>query len=249
ILHDLRLRDQHGFFQIDTLILCEKYLLILEVKNWSGTIVFGENGQVTRIDAEHKEERFPNPIPHAKLQQRRLQNWLNNHGQTNIPIDYFVVISFPSTIVKSESPEHSIPQKIVHNHQLFFRIEALEKIYPSKGSEMGQLIKLAERLTKAHMPKSINILEKYGLTIGDLIKVVFCPECGTAPMTRKIRKWWYCVKCSNQSVNAHLPALYDYKLLISNRISNREARAFLLLGSPEVAKKILQRAGFEAVGS
>src|SRR5690625_1331963 len=143
ILHDLRLRDQNGFFQIDTLILCEKYLLILEVKNWSGTIVFWENGQVTRMDAEQKEEGFPNPIPQAKLQQRRLQNWLNNHGLINIPIDYFVVISFPSTIIKSSSPEHSIPKKVVHNHQLFFRIEALDKIYLSKVSEMGQLIKLA----------------------------------------------------------------------------------------------------------
>ncbi|HLQ95936.1 MAG TPA: nuclease-related domain-containing protein [Pseudogracilibacillus sp.] len=38
ILNDLRLRDQNGFFQIDTLILCERYILILEVKNWSGTI-------------------------------------------------------------------------------------------------------------------------------------------------------------------------------------------------------------------
>jgi len=221
----------------------------LEVKNWSGTIVFGENGQVTRIDAEQKEEGFPKPIPQAKLQQRRLQNWLNNHGLINIPIDYFVVISFPSTIIKSSSPEHSIPEKIVHNHQLFFRIEALDKIYPVKVARIDQLMKQAERLMKAHMPKSIHILEKYSISIRELIKGVFCPECGAVPMTRKIRKRWYCAKCSNQSVNAHLPALHDYKLLISNMISNREARAFLQLRSPEVAKKILQRAGFDAVGT
>ena len=102
---------------------------------------------------------------------------------------------------------------------------------------------------KAHMPKGINILEKYSISIRELIKGVFCPECSAVPMTRKTRKWWYCAKCSNQSVNAHLPALYDYKLLISHRITNREARAFLQLRSPEVAKKILQRADFDAVGS
>lgn len=122
ILHDLRLQDQNGFFQIDTLILCEQFILILEVKNWSGTILFGENGQVTRIDAENKEEGFPNPIHQAKLQQHRLQRWLNNHGLSNIPIDFFVVISFPSTIIKSISPEHPIPQKVAHNNQLFFHI-------------------------------------------------------------------------------------------------------------------------------
>src|SRR5690625_5330014 len=99
ILHDLRLRDQNGFFQIDTLILCEKYLLILEVKNWSGTIVFGENGQVTRMDAEQKEEGFPNPINKEKLQQRRLQNWLNNYGLINIPIYNLLIIIIPTYIL------------------------------------------------------------------------------------------------------------------------------------------------------
>ena len=34
ILHDLRLSDENGYFQIDTLILSESYILILEVKNW-----------------------------------------------------------------------------------------------------------------------------------------------------------------------------------------------------------------------
>jgi len=32
ILHNLKLYDQNGFFQIDTLILCERFILILAVK-------------------------------------------------------------------------------------------------------------------------------------------------------------------------------------------------------------------------
>src|SRR5690625_1966596 len=124
---------------MDTLILCEKFILNLEVKNWSGTILFGENGQVTRTDDANKEEGFPNPTPQAKLQQHRLQNWLNNHGQSHIPIDFFVVISFPSTIIKSISPENPIPEKVVHNNQLFFRVESLEPVYTSKQVELDQL--------------------------------------------------------------------------------------------------------------
>jgi hypothetical protein len=248
ILHDLRLRDKDGFFQIDTLILCEKYILILEIKNWNGTIIFGENGQVIRMDAEQKEEGFMNPIPQAKLQQRRLRNWLNRHS-SGIPIDYFVVISFPSTIVKSASSKHPIPDKIIHNNQLIFQIEALDCIYPSKVAKMGQLMKLAEQLKKAHMPQSIDVLEKYGIAGVELVKGVYCPKCNAVPMTRKIRKWWYCAKCQHQSVDAHVSALHDYKLLIGNKISNRGARAFLQLGSPDIARKILQEAGFAAIGT
>ena len=248
ILHNLRLHDQNGFFQMDTLILCERFILILEVKNWSGTILFGENGQVTRIDAENKEEGFPNPIPQAKLQQHRLQKWLNNHGQSHIPIDFFVVISFPSTIIKSISTEHPIPEKVVHNNQLFFRIEAMEQIYPSQQVEMDQLRQLAGKLVEAHMPENVNVLERYGVSTGELIKGVFCPECGAVPMSRKSYRWWYCVKCHHQSAEAHLQALHDYKLLISNKISNREAREFLQVGSAAVIKYLLQKENFHHVG-
>lgn len=248
ILHNLRLQDQNGFFQIDTLILCERFILILEVKNWSGTLLFGENGQVIRIDAKNKEEGFPNPLPQAKLQQHRLQKWLNNHGQPHTHIDFFVVISFPSTIIKSISPEHPIPEKVVHNNQLFFRIEEMEQIYPSKQVEKGQLMQLAEKLVKAHVPENVNVMKKYGIPAGELIKGIFCPECGALPMNRKSYRWWHCVKCHHQSAEAHLQALYDYKLLISNKISNREAREFLQVGSATVIKYLLQKENFHHIG-
>jgi len=66
-------------------------------------------------------------------------------------------------------------------------------------------------------------------------------------MSRKVGKW-FCVKCHHQSVDAHLPALNDYKLLISNRISNRGARDFLQVGSPYIVKYILQKGGFAYIG-
>src|SRR5699024_8023563 len=152
----LRLHDQNGLFQMDTLILCERFILILAVKTWSGTILVGENGQGTRMDAENKEEGFPNPIPQAKLQQHRLQKWLNSHGKSHTPINFFVVISFPSTIIKSISTEHPISEKVVHNNQLFFRIEAMEQIYTSQQVEMDQLRQLARKLVQAHVPENAN---------------------------------------------------------------------------------------------
>ncbi|SET66261.1 Nuclease-related domain-containing protein [Oceanobacillus limi] len=80
ILHNLRIPDNNGYFQIDTLVLSERYLLILEAKNWYGTLLFNRNGQVTRIDDDAKEEGFQNPIVQAKMQRYRLQRWLNNKG-------------------------------------------------------------------------------------------------------------------------------------------------------------------------
>src|SRR5699024_1534189 len=136
---------------------------------WSGTMLFGANGQVTRTDAANKEEGYPNPILKAKLQQLRPQKWMTNHGQSHIPIDFFVVISFPSNIIKSISPENPIPEKVVHNNQLFFRVESLEQVYTSKQVEMDQLMQLARKLVQAHVPENANVMEKYGIHAGELI--------------------------------------------------------------------------------
>lgn len=247
ILHNLRLPDQNGFFQIDTLILSEMYILILEVKNWYGTIIFGENGQVTRVGDDGIEEGFPNPIPQAKLQQHRLQNWLHSYGISNFPVDFYVVISFPSTIIKSESSKFPIPVRVIHNSQLFFEIQKMDRNYQVSIVKMNQLMELAQQLKKAHTSSLGNIMDKYGIATEELIRGVFCPNCSAVPMIRDRRKW-LCNKCNYSLIDAHLFALNDYQLLIGKRITNRGARDFLEIASPDVAKKLLQREGFSAIG-
>src|SRR5699024_8030679 len=98
ILHNVRLEDAHGFFQMDTLLLSERFLTVLEVKNWQGTILFGENGQVTRRTPDHREQGFQNPVFQVKTQVYRLQKWFQSYHSPQVPIHYFLVISRPSTI-------------------------------------------------------------------------------------------------------------------------------------------------------
>ena len=246
ILHNLRLSDENGFFQIDTLILTGKFILILEVKNWQGTIVFGENGQVTRI-LKGEEEGFPNPVPQAKMQRYRLQRWLRKHSTYVFEIKYFVVISYPSTIIKSSFQRISIPQSVIHNNELFFKIQELEKSYNASIIKMEKLIKLAKKLIDSNTPPTRNILEKFNLSIGDLIKEVYCPNCTAVPMIRKRGKW-HCLTCNYLSVDAHIQALNDYKLIVGEEISNSELRNFLQLDSSVVAKKLLQKENFKAIG-
>src|SRR5690625_3564839 len=248
ILQHLRLSDQNGAFQIDHLILTRKYILILEVKNWYGTVIFGENGQVIRIGDNDIEEGFPNPIPQAKLQQHRLQKWLNSAGLSNIPINFFVVISFPSTIIKSASAEFPIPEQVIHNNQLLFEIPKLDKMYQSPILESIDLIELGQQLNAAHTPSTQNLLVKYGIEPRELIKGIFCPNCNTVPMLRRKQKW-FCRTCQHTSSEAHFSALNDYQWLIRDYITNRDARDFLRIESPYVTKRLLQMGGFKSSGN
>src|SRR5690625_70138 len=104
VLHNVSLPDDNGFFQMDTLLLADCLYLVIEVKNWQGTVIFGENGQVTRRTPDGREEGFDNPISQVKTQAYRLQKWFENNNFTMRPIEYVVVISHPKTIITTSSP-------------------------------------------------------------------------------------------------------------------------------------------------
>ncbi len=56
----------------------------------------------------------------------------------------------------------------------------------------------------------------------------------------RVPKMWLCQYCNSKSLDAHIKALEDYSLVISPTISNREARNYLRIASPDVAKRILK---------
>lgn len=246
-LHRLKLSDDIGNFEIDKLVISECFMLILEIKNWYGTIEFGENGQVTRYGDNTIVEGFSNPVPQAKLQRHRLRKWLERHSITAPPIDFFVVISFPSTIIKPVSPG-LLPENILHNSELFFQIQALEKEYTKPIIKMERVHYLVDFLKSNSIIESRHPLEKYNMSDRDLIKGVFCPYCKIYIMKRKNHKW-YCNMCRHHSRDAHKIALLDYKLLINNWIRNRDLRRFLNINNPHTAKYILKKENLDYRGT
>lgn len=62
ILHDLRLPDRDHHFQLDTLLISPYFILILEVKNISGTLIFDDHfKQLIRVTPEKEEGFGPDP--------------------------------------------------------------------------------------------------------------------------------------------------------------------------------------------
>lgn len=238
ILHNLRIKDLNNHFEIDALLLCERFIVLIESKNWYGTLYFDDEKQVIRVGDNGKEEGLPNPIPQVKTQRHRLQKWLNQHDLAQIPLLYFVAIGFPSTIIKPLFSEQPIPKEVIHSNSLFFEIEKLNKTYNTSVIDMDTLMNLASKLVEANVPPDVDILKKFKINKSELITGVVCPECSTIPMGRSHGKW-SCVTCGILSKDAHLAALRDYKLLVGDVITNREARAFLRVESPYIMKRIL----------
>ncbi|WP_203362848.1 nuclease-related domain-containing protein [Bacillus sp. REN10] len=244
IFHDLRLFEQMNYFQLDTLIVTRQFLLILEVKNYYGTLIFDSNfHQMTRL-ADGKEEGFPDPLLQVNRQKEQLKRWLSRHGYEDLPIQTFVVISQPRTIIKASA---QVAERIIHSASLPLKIQQLEMKHPFPIIDFQHLSNLSHQLLNSHCPLRTDILKKFHISPSELITGVQCPSCSSLPMIRRQRKW-FCPRCEHTSKDAHLSALKDYSLLIGKIISNRQARDFLQISSEHIAKKLLKSTGLPYSG-
>lgn len=230
ILQDIRLSNPPYFFQIDFLIVNLHYLLILESKNYSGQIYFDDDFNQIIQTKNGEEKALPDPIPQVKLQKSHLHTWLDKHNIRDIPIELFVVITNPYTIIRASPSYKEVFEKVIHKELLIQKINQLNESYSLERFQQKEMKKIAKLLSKHHKPHIPNLMEQFKINVKDIITGTNCPNCFSIPMTYQKGKW-YCNKCGCISKNAHISSLKDYSLLIKPSITNKELRNFLHLPS------------------
>lgn len=242
-MHDLRLIHKEHYFQIDTLILSPNYLLIIETKNYQGTIYFDSDYNQLIRTLHDKEEALPSPLIQVRRQRNHLSEWLKNEKISDIPIDYLVIISNPNTIIKASPKNREALQKVTPI--TLNKLEQIEKLYPSQLTQRKEIQRISKKLM--HTPLNPDVLTQFDITPSELLTGVHCPSCNFIPLHRKQAKW-VCVKCLGSSKDAHVTAIVDYTLLFDNKITNQKLREFLHISSRTVANKILGSLALEVSG-
>lgn len=159
IMHDLRLTNGTYPFQIDTLILSPYIFIILEVKNISGTIFFDKNFQQMLRTINGVEEGFQDPLIQAKRQKLQLTDWLKNRNITDIPIEYLIVVSNPSTVLKTNFNHGSVLDRVCHAAHLIDKIEKYTTLYKIEKLCQKSLRKLTRILLKSHSEEPLNLYD------------------------------------------------------------------------------------------
>lgn len=238
IYHDLRLFDGVHYFQIDTLVVTQHYLLILEVKNISGTLMFDPAfNQLIRI-SDTKEEAFPNPLTQVERQRSQLRALLQ---KINIPepIETLIVVANRRAVLKATEEVQFISSKVIRNEYLPTKVKLLDKQYGEERLTVKEVRKIGRTLVKLHEPLDRDVLKRFSISQDELIVGVACPACAHLAMLR-LHGRWFCERCGTYSRNAHLKALQDYALLVSREITNQEARRFLRMDSVSATSKMLR---------
>ncbi|MFB5661155.1 nuclease-related domain-containing protein [Alteribacillus sp. HJP-4] len=238
ILHDVRLHDGTHYFQMDTLILSEHFLVILEVKSISGTLIFNTDfNQLIRYDGE-KEEAFSDPLIQVRRHQAQLTLWLQQVG-LSIPVEGFVVMGNYRTVLKKTPDSLETFENVIQGHVASEKVLDLLKLYPTTTVTQSQLKALSKKLMHQHKEGKRDILKQFSISPDEIIRGVYCPDCPASVMQRKHGSW-NCPACQKHWKKAHMEALSDFSLLFSHTISNKQAREFLKIPSRDAVKRLLQ---------
>lgn len=239
ILHDVYLRENGRNFQIDSLVIADHSIFIVDSKNYTGSITFNTIlKQLTRNDGK-VESGYEYPITQVENQSFHLQNWLVQHKVTGIPIYGYVAIADPSTIIKVEGNEQEIAEVVAHGATIPKMIMDKDGAMGRTGKEKLQAYQIGKIILRECREFNINMFKHYGMRPTDILPGVICPECKLLGMSR-VHSSWECKRCGCHSRTAHLNALSDYFLLVNDLISNSECMRFLGLNSRHAVSRILK---------
>ncbi|NKE04623.1 nuclease-related domain-containing protein [Mesobacillus selenatarsenatis] len=124
IFRDLRLADGPWHFQMDTLILTLRYIVLIETKNHSGILFFDKDSNQMIQTKEDKEKAYDSPVLQVKMQSWHLKRWINEHKFRLPPVYHFVVISNSSAIIRTNG--RSLNNIVVKGDVLLNRINQLD---------------------------------------------------------------------------------------------------------------------------
>lgn len=240
LFFNYELMNEFGFpHQIDTLLLTPKFLFILDIKHMSGRVDYEEEkNQFIRTRQDGVIESFSDPVAQVLRHGQYFERLFTNL-QITLPIEYAIVFSNPSTII-GQVPK-SVP--FFHTSGLRFHVSKLLSKHSPVLTEKS-LNKLSKLLLSSLKRKDT----KPAISIDRIKKGVLCESCNYQVQMIYRNRTWYCPKCSVQNKIAFYQALDDYRILINDRITNREFRDFFGIDSMQIASKILSRLGLVAVG-
>ncbi len=240
-LHNLQILNRFGnTHQIDTVLLCPQFILILEIKNVTGFLDFDESfNQFTRTTGEGDVEGMTNPFH----QGRRHMEWMKGmlqQSQLEIPVHYAVVLATKNAILSKSLRG----QPIFHVSGLRYHVRELLQ-HHKETVDKEELFQFASKLLSMHRP----IKREIEVPVRDLVKGVLCERClNGQPMNYRYPNW-YCQRCEAVDNEAIVRTLEDYRLLVGETLTNKGFCMFFKIDSPNTAYKLLQKLPLKAEGT
>lgn len=230
-----------SLFQIDTLIISERYVMIVEVKNVKGDLYFKTNPHYLLRVLDGEETVMDCPITQLELAKIHLVEWFRQQGM-NIEVQGVIVLANRNAHIR-EIPPHA---PVIYMKRLSILLGEKEK-YPEVLSTV-QLERLRIRIRQQQSDYVTGPLCSYfHINPKYLKRGQLCVKCheSTDYKTERLR---YCKYCELTQPNNFRETIEDWLMLVDSSITNAQCRYFLDLKNKDDAVYVLRRFGLKSKG-
>ncbi|MCG3088497.1 nuclease-related domain-containing protein [Sporosarcina cyprini] len=233
IMHDVCLKLDGIYFQIDSLLITPSKIVISEVKNLAEKIIV-KTKPLQFIKETPNGERFPFRSPITELDRKihLLRVWLSQM-QIDVPIEGIVTFAYNNELQFEETP----PVDLIFTYEIaaYLRNLKIERDMLNRQT----IHKLANKIVSAHRPfNPFPLVERYSLQQSEIMPGVHCPSCNQLTMRWMNRKW-KCLICNHLGRSEHQNAVREWFFINKNTITNQEFRKFTLLDNRHTAQYLL----------
>lgn len=239
IIQDLSLPEK---CQIDTLVITQQAIIILEVKNMSGKLRLQENpSALIQTLPSGQVKSYKSPVVQMETAKIRVEKIVNQYNFA-LPIKTSLVLAYPSQFIEN------VPSHVT----VWSADEVLYRLYRMNYSnplitidEMDRLGKHLLSVSKPHNP--FPLIPNLKISPDTINKGMLCPKCHNQKMKR-LKRHWHCPYCKLSSYDAHLQALDEWFMLFQPTISTEECMEYLGLQNTLSASRILKKMDLEQSG-
>ncbi|WP_203246010.1 nuclease-related domain-containing protein [Sporosarcina beigongshangi] len=236
IFTDVHLCNSPKFtFQIDTLIITERYVLIIEVKTLKDSVRFIPNPpHLVQVLETGDEVVLDCPVYQIESNKSNLDEWLRRRG-IHLKTLGLLVLANPNTKV-IDTP-NDFP--IIYKKQIPFYLQKLRSA--ERILTIGKIEELSELLhAEQQQFNPFPLCSYYHIQPEDLRKGLLCSNCH-GQLQQKNRETWYCQRCSKKAEDPYNDGIRDWFKLVKNSMTSRECRSFLNLKDGNAAYYILSK--------
>jgi hypothetical protein len=247
ILHDLIIPHNNTHFQIDSLLISETFMLVIDSKNFAGTLDFHPEFNYLLQTLNGIEKVYPDPILQTRTQAAQLKSFLIKNHFSPPPIEFLVSISNSQAIIRNPGNHHDVRVRVGKTPAVAYKIQSFNDKYKNGVLSIKEIRKITKLLLKSHEPY-IPDISSMNLPMDQVKKGVQCPECQQNGM-KKIYGNLICEKCGHLSRDAHIEALRDFFIIFGPAITSRQFSDFLQISSIHQSKRLLLALDLDSSGS
>ncbi len=236
VFTDVHLCNSPKFtFQIDTLVITERYVLIVEVKNLKDTVRFVPNPPHLEQTLETGGQVVLDcPVHQIESNKSNLDAWLRQRG-IHLKTLGLLVLANPNTRVL-DAPDNF---PLIYKRQIPFHLQKLEPV--ERILTTDQIQELARQIqTEQQQFNPFPLCSYYHIQPDDLREGLLCRNCN-GQLQQKNRESWHCPRCLKVAEDPYNDGISDWFMLVKNSMTNSECRSFFRLKDGNAARYILSK--------